>query len=52
MVGWHHRLNGHGFGQTSSQVERCLKAEGISPGPSPTISIFEIEWHKVCHPQP
>ena len=52
MVGWHHRLNGHGFGQTSSQAERHFKAEGVSPGPSPTISIFEIEWHKVCHPQP
>ena len=30
--------------------ERHLKAEGVSPGPSPTIFIFEIGWHKVYHP--
>ena len=52
MVGWHHRLNGHGFGQTSSWVRRRLKAEGVSPGPPPTMNVFEIEWHKVCRPQP
>ena len=40
------------MGLDPSRVERRLKAEGASPGPSPTISIFEIEWHKVCRPQP
>ena len=32
--------------------ERHLKAEGVSPGASPTICISEIEWKKVCRPRP
>ena len=27
-----------------------FKADGVSQGPSPTICIFEIGWHEVCHP--
>ena len=34
------------------RYERHLKADGVSPGPSPTICIFEIGLHEVCHPQP
>ena len=34
------------------RLRLVLKAEGVSPGPPPTMSVFEIEWHKVCRPQP
>ena len=30
--------------------ERHLKADGVSPGHSPTMCIFEIGWHEVYHP--
>ena len=34
------------------RYERYFKAEGVLPGSSPTICIFGIGWHKVCHPCP
>ena len=33
-----------------NQIRVTPQAEGVSPGPSPTVCIFEIEWPKVCHP--
>ena len=32
-----------------NQIRR-LKTDGVSPGPSPKICIFEIGLHEVCHP--
>ena len=30
--------------------DRHFQADRVSSGPSPTICIFEIGWHEVCHP--